>query len=42
MSLTLKAGCAVMTFPYMNLKNGVLQYFHIFELNLTNKMKKKI
>ena len=31
-----------MTFPYMNLKNGVLQYFPIFELNLTKEMKKKI
>ena len=42
MSLMLKEGCAVMTFPYMNLKNGVLQYFPIFKLNLTKEMKKKI
>ena len=42
MSLTLKEDCAVMTFPYMNLKNGVLQYFPIFEINLIKEMKKKI
>lgn len=37
-----KGGCAVMTFPYMNPKNGVRQYFLIFKLNLTKEMKKKI
>ena len=31
-----------MTFPYMNLKNGVLQYFLIFKLNLNKKIKKMI
>lgn len=40
MSLTLKERCAVMTFPYMNLKNGVLQYFLIFKLNLNKKIKR--
>lgn len=37
-----KGGLCCDDFPVYESQNGVLQYFHIFELNLTKKMKKKI